>query len=355
MCEKADAELVEKLGTEGLEKGKEKVVEYFELIVTKRNALNEKTVVATSVLPIWRPRFSPNARHVAYIVRGLEEVEGFESGRAELLVVSPRQDITVMAVASYVGLGYTWRPDGRAIAFLEAEPVDLGQSGVIPAILKERIVADANDNLLAELIPTEELGSIGTHRCTGQTAQLVGGFFHEWAKVSYGPGGRIFFSNAALCLPTSLDEPEWSLFCYDVATRSVDNVLPSIASDYVGGNVNLFALSPDGTRVLLLMDNNRFGIYEFATASGSVPVEEDEGFSSDGIELPPAWKGNDEISCLVAENSHFLIAEGQPEHRRKEIVIIGADGEKRWTLSENWPDEIMGTAEQAQDPNKPAQ
>jgi hypothetical protein len=355
MCEEAGAELAEKLGSENIEKGKKRQIEYFELIVAPRNALNEGEVVAVSALVIWRPRFSPDGRYVAYLVREVEKPKGFEAGRFDLFIASPQEDIRAMAVASYVGLGYGWRRDGRAIAFLQALPVDLGKSSIVPAILKERIVADANDNLLAGPVTTDEQGSVGSHRCTGKIAHLVGGIFHEWAKVSYGPGGRMFFSNAALCLPISLEEPEWSLFCFDPATRAVASVLPSIASDFVGANVNLFALSPDGTKVLLPMENNRFGIYEFATASGSVPVEEDEGFSSDGIDLPSAWKGNDEISCLVAENSHLLVAEGQAEHRRKEVVIIGADGEKRWTLSGNWPDEIMGVTQQAQDPNKPAQ
>ena len=341
MCEEADGELAEKLGSENIEKGKRRQIEYFELIVAPRNALNERKVVAASALVIWRPSFSPDGRHVDYLVREVEKPKGFESGRSDLFVASPQQGVKAMAVASYVGLGYTWRSDGRAIAFLEAQPVDLGQSGIVPAILKERIVADANDNLLAEPVTTGEPGSVGTHRCTGKTAQLVGGIFHEWAKVSYGPGGRMFFSNAAVCLPTSLEEPEWSLFCFDPATRAVASVLPSIASDFVGANVNLFALSPDGTKVLLPMENNRFAIYEFATIGGSVPIEEDEGFGEGPTLLVPAWKRNDEISCLVSENNHFLIEGGGEEHHRREIVIIGADGEKRWTLSGNWPDEIM--------------
>ncbi len=116
-------------------------------------------------------------------------------------------------------------------------------------------------------------------------------------------------------------------------------------------------------KVLLMMDKNRLGIYRFSDGWAEAPIEEDEGFG-DTVELPPAWKGNDEISCLVSENSHFLprpepeseveqveVEEEQPEGKeeiegeektgRKEIVIFGGDGKFRRVLSESWPDEAI--------------
>lgn len=41
-------------------------------------------------------------------------------------------------------------------------------------------------------------------------------------------------------------------------------------------------------------------------------VMQNEGFGEENVlDFAPAWKGNNEISCLVSEKSHFLIKEGQ--------------------------------------------
>ncbi len=61
--------------------------------------------------------------------------------------------------------------------------------------------------------------------------------------------------------------------------------------------------------------------------------------------MTPAWKGSDQISTLVSKNSHFLIKEGQEEHEREEIVILGPDGEFRRVLSKDWPDKSGEDAE----------
>ena len=73
-------------------------------------------------------------------------------------------------------------------------------------------------------------------------------------------------------------------------------------------------------------------------------VMQNEGFGEENVlEFAPAWKGNNEISCLVSEKSHFLIKEGQQKYRRKEIIILGTDGEFLRVLSENWPGKKTGT------------
>jgi len=92
---------------------------------------------------------------------------------------------------------------------------------------------------------------------------------------------------------------------------------------------------------LLPMMKHRFMIYELSKTSASSPIAESEEFGDSQWDIMPAWKGNDEVSCLVSENSHFLTKEGQEKHNRKEIVILGADGKIHRVLSESWPDEVM--------------
>ena len=151
----------------------------------------------------------------------------------------------------------------------------------------------------------------------------------------------MFFSGTHLSVPTSTkDEPRWSVFYYDPVTATVTDVLGPNVSSYSGEVIGTsqFSLSPDGKKVVLSMSKNRFLIYRFGDDSVVFPLEESEEFGEDIPSFLPGWKGNDEISALVSENSRFLRKEGQQEHDRKEIVIFGADGKFRRVLSENWPD-----------------
>jgi hypothetical protein len=110
-----------------------------------------------------------------------------------------------------------------------------------------------------------------------------------------------------------------------------------------------FALSPDGKSVLLPIKNNRFVCYGLGTDSVEIPIKEDEGFGEEEVsELVPSWKGNGEISFLVAQNNHFLpnaevlgtpATEGtEPPSGREVVVLRKTDGTSR-ILSESWPDE----------------
>ena len=165
----------------------------------------------------------------------------------------------------------------------------------------------------------------------------------EVFSAAWSPRGRIFFSGAHLSVPTSTkDEPRWSVFCYDTVTATVTDVLSGRVSNYSGEVIGTsqFSLSPDGKKVLLPMPKNRFLIYTFSDGSTVFPLNESEEFGEDIPSFLPQWKGNDEISALVSEDSRFLRKEGEQEEVRKEIVIFGADGQFRRVLSENWTDLI---------------
>jgi len=345
LCENADNELLEILGNEGIEKGKEKTIRYFQIVVVPRENLAKKRVVTASVFATMSTQLSPNAKSVAYL---MHTQEGEVSNALEeygLYIASLETDVKAMLVESPVAIGYDWQKDGKAIAYLSADSKDLHHDNLILGTLNEKMVADANGSLLAEPTQLLEHGSAGTHHCTGKTAQLAGAVFYFWLKVEYGLGDRMFFSSSVLSLPTSIrDELKWSLFCYDPITGTVTDVLPLSVSNYTSQAMGMsqFALSPDGKKVLLPIENNRFVSYELGTDSMKIPIGEDEGMGNKNeLELAPSWKGNDEVSCLVSENSHFLTKEGQEKHNRKEIVILGANGKIHRVLSENWPDEIM--------------
>ena len=92
------------------------------------------------------------------------------------------------------------------------------------------------------------------------------------------------------------------------------------------------------------MNNNRFLGFELGTDKIGVPITEEEGFGeNDTAKLVPTFKGNNEVSFLVSENSHFLTeAAGETEKKaRKEIVILNKNDFSTWILSKSWPDEII--------------
>lgn len=342
LCENADDKLLEILGETGIEKGKEKEIVCSRIIVSPSKSPDKRRIIATSIFPMTAMKLSPNGKFVSYLMHTQEGQVSNAFEEYGLFIASLETDVKAMRVSHRVALGYDWRPDGKAIAYIEADSKNLLHDDFIIGTLGERTVADVNDNLLATPTELPDQGSAGTHQCTGNTSELAGVIFYPWLKVVYGTGGRMFFSSAVLLLPASRrDEAEWSLFCYDPVMATVADVLPASVSNYSGEAmvVTQFALSPDGKKVLLPMSKNRFLIYRFGDGSAVFPIEESEGFGEENVStFLPEWKGNDEISALVSENSRFLKKEGEEKHKRKEVVILGSDGKFRRILSENWPD-----------------
>ncbi|MHC5074922.1 MAG: hypothetical protein ACYTFM_00630 [Planctomycetota bacterium] len=326
--------------------------ECLKVIVAPTNEPNNKTVVAINILTISRIEISPDMKNVAYLIGYPENDEGHK-----LFVASLEEDISAMMIAESVALGYDWRPDSRAIAYMNWDGEGGGDFPI--GTLKERIIADENYKLFVEEVRTEQESYIRTHNCTGQTKDLAGVIYYPWLSVKYGVDNRLFFSTAELSLPSSkMDEGRWSLFCYDPVTGSVVDVLPSDVAVYTSSSVSMsaFEISPDGKKVLLPIKNNRFIGYELGTHSTAMPIEEDEGFGEEDVsKIAPAFKGNNAISFLVSGDSHFLaekedkeqIAAEEPneleqqeqESPRDEIIILNDDG-SHWILSESWPDDM---------------
>jgi len=344
MCENADSALKEKLDADIIAEGKKLELTYYQLIVAKRNKLEDKKILATSFAPLFRAMFSPDSNHVAYLMQlpeiNKEKEESFNASY-RLYVASSKQDITSLHIDSDVAYGYDWRPDSKAIAYMRGELVS--GNGISAGELKEVEIADSNGMLRAEKLNYSS-GSYASHVQRGRTNRQVGIQFYPWAKLEYGPTGRIFFVSMSLTIPlVEYENAGLKLFSYDTLTNTVNDVLPSALSEYIRNSTpaNHFSLSPDGTKVLIPLQRHKFMIYEFATSADSVtmPIPDDEGFGQDEVlKLAPAWKGNDKISCLVDEGSSFL---SDPNSQRKEILILNTKGKLLKNLSKDWPKEIL--------------
>jgi hypothetical protein len=339
LCENADDKVSKVLGEDGIRKGKEKTIRYNQVVVVSRDNLNDKKVTATNIFVTFSTRLSPDNRYVSYIMQTRHAQEDDEYS---LYIASLKDDIKSMLVDERVALGYDWRGDGRAIVYFHADSEIFDTDELVLGTLKERIVADEDNNLLAE--PAED-AVVQTYNCTGSETSYAGLIFYPWQKVRYGMDGRIFFSTCFMSLPMSeKDEGRWSLFCYDTKLGAVSDVLPQNVSN-MGQIIAMlqFELSPDGNKVLLPIKNNRFVIYEPSTGSTDIPMEEDEGFGDEEVsELIPMWKGNNEISFLVSGTNHFLPEpQDQNEPQRNEIIILNTADNQSRVLSRSWPDQII--------------
>jgi hypothetical protein len=160
-------------------------------------------------------------------------------------------------------------------------------------------------------------------------------------SVSYAPDNRIFFASAKMSLPSGRsDREKENIFCCDTLTGSVSEILPQIALDFSQGNLCLFELSNDSQKILLPGTKNTLGIYTLGGEKTLIDQNESFGDNSPP-KLVAQWKGPDLISCPVSEKSHFLTDDPNIPHRRKEIVILDAEGKLVQILSKDWPDELL--------------
>jgi len=337
ICEKGPEDALIILGPDWVEENRHGSLPYFEMVMTNMDG-EESQVVTRSVFQMADLRLSPKADNVAYLVPSPDAAK--EDQVFSLLAASVEGSEKKMLVGERVSVqGHDWRSDGQAIVYINAsEPVRT--EGSVFATLCERIVADSAGNLLAGEA-ADEPGALAAVDCLRPAKELASTFFFMFSKVQYVPGGRIFFCSAEMKLPASLlneEEPEWSVYCYDTTIGLVANVLPAkIAAQvrgYDGFSMTMFSVSPDGRKLLLPMEDNRFAIYEPAAGPDSlkIPLDEDEGFDSDGAKLLPAWKGNNEISFIVSDKSHFDIG-GAP----KAVGTLDDRGEFS-VLSGSWPE-----------------
>lgn len=340
-----DGTITKKLGTETVEKALEKSVNYYRLILTPSDDLNKKTVVATSIQKIWKISFSADGKFLAYVTDPING-DAFEVG-FELYIASPSQNITAALVERAVAIGYDFRPDGRAIAYMKPEVEDFDKDKFVLGSLVEKTVTDPNGKLLASPVNLDdnEDTSLATHNCTGPAKELAGVGYYSWMYILYARDNRIFFTSAKVSLPSSkLDEEKATIFCCDTLTGAISEILPQIALDFTEGNCYLFTLSQDSKKILLPGNKNTLGMYALGQDldSSKILIDKNESFGDDSPpKLVSQWKGRDQISCLVAEKSHYLCPDPNTPARRKEIVILDADGNLKQILSKNWPDELL--------------
>lgn len=336
MCQDPDPLLTTRLGRDKLEECQKCEIGYNRLIVADRANPGQNTKLVTLPTAIFGPQFSPDGRFLAYLVPTTEDDD-----KAILIVASTDGKIDAMEVTAGTAVGYDWRPDGKALAYVKQD------GDPILGAVEEQVIVDDNGALLYTMA-SDSHTSICTSVSTGQASQFAGTLFQPYMSVQYGLDGRVLFSSATATIPTTeLDDPRISLFCYDRLTGTVTDILPSTLRNQASQNINYFSLSPDGKRLLVPLQYNRFAIYELGTNDVTFPIEANEGFGTDDLpDFIPAWKGNDEITCLVSEKSHFLSGSDEKANGRKEIVVLGTDGKLRRVLSKDWPDEAIPEAAQ---------
>lgn len=339
MCQAPSAELAKRIGAEKLQECRKCKLGANQLVVADRQKPARVRVITTLPVVIYRPRFSPDGRHVAYIVTLLDADE-----KAALAVAPLEAAGEPVLVREPVAIGYDWRPDGKALAYIKQDGDEL------LAVIEENVIVDQQGALVAQEIDITRADCLYTMTGEGKTTQFAGTIFEPTMHVKYGSEGRVLFSSIAGQIPTSqLDEPQYSLFCYDRLMGTISKILPAAIPQQASQAMNFFSLSPDRKRLLVPLPKNRFAIYELGAGDAVLPIGEAEDLGDEDMpDFLPQWKGNDRITCLVSETSHFLVGEDGQPHRRKEIVVLNVEGKLVKVLSADWPDEAIPSTEDEQ-------
>lgn len=343
LIEKADKQLAQKIGPEIIKKIKEKELPYYQLVLSATADPNNKKILATSSRQLWRPRFSPDAKLIAWVVDNIAG-KTFEAGFDLYVEAVSEKEPPVLVVWS-AAIGYDFRPDSKAIAYMKPEAEKFNSDKSTLGSLVEQTIIDPNGKLFAS--PTNPDGNTtpAVRTCTGPAKEFAGILYCSWMYISYARDGRIFFSSSKMTLPSSkLDSEKQTIFCLDTFTGAISEILPQIAIDFTQGNSNLFALSLDSREMLLPGKKNTLGLYVLGgDLNLSKPlIDDNESFGDDSPpKLVAQWKGPDRVSCLVSEKSHYLTADPNTPHQRKEIVILDTNGKLIQVLSKDWPDELL--------------
>ena len=345
LVENADTQLAHKIGPELINKIKSKDLTYCQLVCAPTSDPNSRKILATSSQQLWRIRFSPDSRLIAY---GTERINGaaWDVGY-DLYIVSPAENIPPAFLAPATAIGYAFKPDSRAIAYLKPEDKFFDTQKPALGSLVERTVIDPNGRLLASPAKPDGNDSTAIYVCTGSATELAGVLYHPWMYVSYASENRIFFASVKISLPSSkLDEEKTTIFCCDTFTGALSEIVHQIVLDAAEGNLHLFALSHDSRKILLHGKKNTLGIYALGgdLNLSKVFIDDNEGFGegeNPPLNLVAQWKGSDQVSCLVSEKSHYLTNDPNNPARRKEIVILDTEGKLQKVLSKDWPNELL--------------
>ncbi|MBN2019364.1 MAG: hypothetical protein JW749_03990 [Sedimentisphaerales bacterium] len=341
LAENADAQLADKTGSDPLGKIKEKPLSYYQLIMSPVADPNVKKIIMTSNRQLWRLRFSPDSKLIAWVIDNKTDKAfdaGFDLYIARISEKSPGEPAFI---APAIAISYDFRPDGRAIAYIKPETENFKGQELVLGSLVEKTIIDPEGKFLVS--PDKETPK--RYTCTGPAKELAGVIYYSWMSASYGRDGRIFFSSVKLSVPSSkLDSEEGSVFCCDTLTGTVGDILPQIALDFTQGNYYLFQLSNDSSKILLPGNKNTLGIYAMGPdiESSKILVDVNESFGEDSPpKLVPQWKGPNHVSCLVSEKSHYLTNDPNTPHRRKEIIVLDSSGNLVQILSRDWPDDLL--------------
>lgn len=339
LVENAGPQLADKIGSELIRKTKEKELSYYQLILSPAADPNNKKIIMTSDRALWRQRFSPDSKLLAWVIDNIAD-KSFDAG-FDLYVAKISEKSTPVFIAPAIAATYDFRQDSHVVAYIKPENENFKGQELVLGALVEKTIIDPNGKFLAE--PVKDLPQ--TYICSGPAKESAGVLYYSWMAVSYARNDRIFFSSGKISLPSSkIDTEKGSVFCCDTLTGSVSDILPEIALDFTQGNYYLFQLSHDSRRMLLPGNKNTLGIYALGPdiENSKVLVDVNESFGDDSPpKLVPQWKGQNQVSCLVSEKSRYLTADPNAPHRRKEIIVLDDKGNLVQILSKSWPDELL--------------
>jgi Tol biopolymer transport system component len=344
LIENADTRLADKIGPGLIDKTKSRGLTYFRLVYAPTADPNNRKILATNEQTLWRISFSPDSRLIAF---GQDRIYGsaWDIGY-DLYIVSLTENLAPAFIAPAIAFGYDFKSDSRAIAYIQPENEFIEAQKFPLGLLVERSLIDPNGKFLAAFEHLDGNDSAKMYVCTGPAAELAGLLYHPWMRVSYAAQDRIFFASVKVSLPYDISvEEKTTVFCYDLLTHAVSEIMPQDYLDFSQGNLYLFSPSDDSRKMLIQGKKNTLLLYalgpDLFSSKAIIDTNESLGKDDSPPKLVAQWKGPNTFSCLVSEKSHFLTQDPNTPHRRKEIVILDVNNNLKQVLSKDWPDELL--------------
>lgn len=263
------------------------------------------------------PKFSPDNRYLAFQTSGKDEVYQ--------LHVLDRETHAIIKIADLTALGYSWRRDSRALAYLRAVDMEKVIHDFALGHLVETQVANEQKSLLTKpLEGNAKPNRIDTREFAGESRNLAEILFHPACQAEYLEGNNLLFQSGMATLPRNMGKERIIAGLFRLAPGGSITKVDDVSDENL-----LIRLSPD-KQLLLYSEEGQFRLLNLADNSRRFIEGPRAAVDPNRYELVNCnWKGNEQLVGIYKLKDQPKPEPNQPRAPSlptRKVLVFNRDG-----------------------------